>query len=943
MHVFLRRSQKYFLTLFFILISTASYAFQLGYFYPERKAEVLQKGDSVLELRERQRPAFLNLKDYPKMPIGRLMAEFHLHNAGKYIDKNLFDSAFYHAEKAVGLSETMDDEELKLVALVTAGKLMYQKKEHGAALVYYNLAEDLKAPKHQQIYRQFNLKNVLKKSQKQKDAYVIEQYHKMLALAEGMETEALRLWYVYIAQGLASTHRGRNELGLASNWFQKAANAAEKLPPDSYEVKTRLGMVQSGFLFRVKRFEEALNVLIKLDDVFKQGDVVKDRAIYWRRWYNLLRYAPDSFLKTNAERLLYSPEIIEGFFRDESIAMTTNHRINGLQAIINRHSRKENWKYVSEIYAELRELEGKKQLDELKDGFNKRNELLQASADAQEALRLEQLQKAKADQRLFLAGILLVLTIGFFIYRTSILRKRQNNALNEKNQLILQQKQDLEQINELKSKFFTNISHELRTPLTLAQGNIKNALKGKYGPLNDRQSKSLTIANANSNRILGLVQDMLDLSKIESGKEKINARAVELENECHAVLNLFDVQLEEKGLAVEVNTETPLEAIYLDPLKVETILFNLFSNAIKHSYKESTLTVRLWEEENQQKVSISNQGDGIPEQDLPYVFDRFFQAGSTKSGEGSGVGLSLTKELVELHQGEISVKSSLNELTHFTLSFLKGTDHYTEDQVLKELDENVDSVSTQSGAKVLVVEDNADMRHYLYELLSEQFKVSLAENGQDALNRIESIQPDLVITDYMMPEMNGVKFFRGMRQLEGLADVPVVFLTARAIERDRESLLKEGVDDYILKPFSDADLFRRIGQLLSLKGERKRHRNTSTGRVEELESKFLNQLRATVFASIEDNMLSPTVLAEVLSVSERTLYRKVKASTGFSPQAYIKEIRLQEAQRLIEDGVYESISDVAYAVGFEHLSHFSASYKERFGVVASAHTKQAEA
>ena len=926
---------RYIFLLLLLCAGIECHAFQLGYFYPERKAEILEKGNSILELKERHRPGFVEVSGYSKMPLDRLLAEYHLHNAGKYIDKVVYDSAIYHAEEAVRLSEGSSDEELKLVALVTAGKIERLRLNLKEAAIYFEQAKGLHAPLHQEIYRLWNLYNLLSTSQDKHDGFKIEKCLEMLTMVEGMETEALRLWYVYITQRLAALHRSRNELDKAKTWFERAATAAKELPADNYYIRVRLGMVHSGFLFKVKDYNGVLEVLTDLDKIVELSSLPRDKGIYMRRWYRLNSEGPPEFLRANQERILYDREEAETFFRDESSPIRIEERIKGLNDIIESHTTRENWKKVAELYAELRVLEGQKKVQELKDGFNQRNALLQASADAQEALRVEQLERAKANQRLFVFAIVLVLAIGIFIYRNSIQRKRQNLVLSEKNQLIQSQKQDLEQINELKTKFFTNISHELRTPLTLVLGTIRNALNGKYGPLNNRQSKSLAIASANSNRILSLVKDMLDLSKIESGKEKIKARQVDLENEVHTVLNLFDMQIEEKGLDVEVKVAGAVEPLYLDPLKLETILFNLVSNAVRHSDDQSVLSIGIGEEGERQKLSVSNQGAGIPEAELPYVFDRFYQAGSAKSGEGSGVGLSLTKELVHLHQAEISVTSSPGGSTRFTVSFLKGKSHLAAHELSEDTDLVHDEVQIDKGLKVLVVEDNADMRHYLYELLSEKFRVSLAENGKDALNRIAGIQPDLVITDYMMPEMNGVKFFRAMRKLEGFADVPVVFLTARAIERDKEALLREGVDDYILKPFDDAELFRSIGQLLSLKVERRKHSSTTVAPADEMENKFLNLLRATVFASMHETSLSPAALAEVLSVSERTLYRKVKAATGFSPQAYIKEIRLQEARRLLEKNSYESISEVAYAVGFEHLSHFSSSYKERFGKLAS--------
>ncbi|MFY0592911.1 response regulator [Roseivirga sp.] len=925
-----------FICFYLLLLVQLSYSFQLDYFYPERKTEVLQKGDSILQLKERQRSKSLNIKGHGEMSIDRLLAEYYLHKAGNSIDSSLPDSAIAFAEKAVRLSEVLRDDELKLVALVTASKVELGLANYDRAIEYMERTKNLKAPRHQQVYRLWTLRVIERQAVNVKNEYRFDllKYLDIFRLVQDMETDAERLWAVYAAKSVATKYNSLEKYDSAKLWFNKAFLAAEGLPAKELGAQKSLGLAFSGFLLATADYDDALRILTNLDELYRStNDNLLN--IYFKRWYQLQRSAPDEFLRKNSHLMKYSVDQTISYFRIDSSNMRLNDRLRGYSLIIEQETSRENWELVAKLYEELRVFESQTQVEELQKSFNKRNELLQTSAQAQEELRLTELQKSKANQRFYAAGILLVVGISFVVYRNGLLRKKQNAVLNEKNLLIERQKGDLEQLNELKSKFFTNISHELRTPLTLAMGNIKNVSNGKYGALNDRQSKSLAIAGANSKRILGLVNDMLDLSKIESGKEQLLVKSVDLENEVHAVLNLFDVQIEEKALKVEVKALEHAQPIYVDSLKLETILFNLISNAVKHCFTKSTLHIEIQEEAQHQKLSICNAGNGIPEHELPFVFDRFYQAGSVNSGEGSGVGLSLTKELVDLHKAEISVASVLQDSTCFTVSFLKGKDHFIADQVIPESESETEMISVREGATILLVEDNADMRHYLYEMLSDRFKVSLAENGQDALNKIEQVDPDLIITDYMMPQMNGAQFYKALRQIQGFVDTPVVFLTARAIERDREALLKEGVADYILKPFNDLDLMARIGQLLSLKQERAKHSLPSKPTSGEIENKLMNLLRSTVYASLQDAELKPTTLAEALSVSERTLYRKVKAATGFSPQAYIKEVRLQEARRLIENKEYQSISDVAYAVGFDHLSHFSNSYKERFGMSAS--------
>ena len=298
------------------------------------------------------------------------------------------------------------------------------------------------------------------------------------------------------------------------------------------------------------------------------------------------------------------------------------------------------------------------------------------------------------------------------------------------------------------------------------------------------------------------------------------------------------------------------------------------------------------------------------------------------------MGLARTKELVELHQGTIAVESELMGETWFTLSFKKGHDHFDTAMVDDTIELVTNIVPGQKGlASILVVEDNAEMRNFVQELLSSQFKVLTASNGREGLEVLAEEHPDLIITDYMMPEMNGPEFFRKVRAQKVFEDTPIIFLSARAIAADRQNLLLEGVDDYLLKPFEEETLLNRVISLLSLKTERQKYKESNHST--DVTIDFMSQVKTIITELLSDSKLSPAVLAERLSVSERSLYRKVKEATGYTPLAYVKELRLQEARKLITSKAYASIAEVALNVGFEDHSHFSRTYKKRFGKLPS--------
>lgn len=915
-----------------LTFSQVTAAFQREVGDKERMHEIKRIADSVLTLRKARETLVVHSSLIGQIGYKDLMGEYNMVLAIEQLQKSEYDSALKYVEVSKGFIEETTNNDLKSTLYTTQGLIEYNKSDFASAREHLNEVQDLKTSTNTRVYWLLTKGKILTT---ERDSIEFKKLvHEVLAMTENSASSRLKELRITTILGYVQGFLITAKYDSAKYWIDKAKFELKGIPPRNKK-HLSIGLVEANYFLLTANYTEALNSMLKLEPLIRESSKPEHLSKYLQLWIRLYIILPQHVAEERKNDLLYQPnEIIEQLYSILS-DMRLSEQIETLTAIRKYQIFTGDYMAANSTADEIIRLEHDEFIVQMTKGFNSEKELMQTKADASEKLRAEQLAKARANQRLYISAILLVLIIGYFVYRNAIHRKKQNLVLSDKNQLITQQKEDIQHINELKSKFFINISHELRTPLTLVLGQIKNTLKGNYGSLNERQNQSLNTASANSQRILSLVQNMLDLSKIESGKEHLKAKKVDLENAVHGVINLFEAQLEERGIEVDVKVNGSLSEIYLDPLKLETILFNLIGNATKYSYPNSKLKIEVEELEKQQTISICNEGDGILAVELPYVFDRFFQSGSVQSGEGSGVGLALTKELVELHKGEISVTSNLKEFTCFMIKFQKGMEHLTSDQIVVEAESIQIATNANQGAKVLVVEDNADMRHYLYELLSEKFKVSLAENGQDALNKIESIQPDLVITDYMMPQMDGVKFFRALKALKGFQDVPIVFLTARAIERDKASLLKEGVDDYILKPFDDKDLFSRINALLSLKGERTKYKSVSSEVGMGIEDRFLNQLRSTIFSSLSNPQLTPTILCEALSISERTLYRKAKAATGFSPQAYIKEIRLLEARKMIEERNYASISEVAYAVGFEHLSHFSASYKERFGKLAS--------
>lgn len=559
----------------------------------------------------------------------------------------------------------------------------------------------------------------------------------------------------------------------------------------------------------------------------------------------------------------------------------------------------------------------------------------------------------------FLGFWLLVwLLVKFYSRKLIRDRDRLEAIVQDRTQEIVEQKDQLIKMNELKSKFFLNISHELRTPLTLSMGTLDQTLTGKHGPLTKEQTDNLGISYRNSQRLLKMVNNILDISKLESGNLKLHASKTNSVDILIKVIDFFSSKFHDKNIQLisKIDVELPL---YIDPDKFETIFINLIANAYKFTSNGGLIHIDFVEDDQNITFIVQDNGVGIPKEALPNVFDRFYQNPHGLTDEGTGLGLALTKELVELHGGKISVTSEPHSGTSFSVMFRKGNNHLTPDQIrdqfdpvdLRSMDNKyplTDALRNKStkltikqedhqGEKphILVVEDNAEMSNFIIQLISDDYQVSLAENGKDGLKFLESNKPDLILTDWLMPEMDGYEMAQMIKTSEELAYIPIIFLTARAQEQDKINVLNLGVDDYLFKPFNSEELLVRIKNLLANKVNRSEYLQEQEIDSSEIAwAEFSSKLKDNLDSYIKENIkneISGDDLAKSTGHSERSLYRKVKANTGLSLMQYVREFRLRQARSLLENKEFHTVSEVSYAVGFNYLSHFTKNYKERFG------------
>jgi DNA-binding response OmpR family regulator len=394
-----------------------------------------------------------------------------------------------------------------------------------------------------------------------------------------------------------------------------------------------------------------------------------------------------------------------------------------------------------------------------------------------------------------------------------------------------------------------------------------------------------------------------------------------------------------------LNSQLPKKAIAveLDEDKFEKSITNLISNAIKFTPSGGLISIDAFQSNGSIQITISDNGEGISEDRLPHIFERYQSSALTnqKYKEGLGVGLAITKEYVELHSGSIKVESVVNEGARFTITLPIlpeiELDPYSADTITFPIqNENSDTVTTLSSepnAQILLLEDNIDMSKYVRSILDTHgFKTSHSENGVAGLEYLKTNSPDLIISDIMMPEMDGMEFLKEIRSLSKFEKTPTIFLTARSDIEGKIDSFRLGVNDYLVKPFNPEELIARVRNLLSFQSAREKLEiDLSEKGLEPVQDRFLSKLSEMVEDRMANASFNLEELASEMAMSRSTLYREIKRATGLSAGAFVKEVRLQKARQKLEHKSVKAISELSSQIGFTTVSYFNKQYKKRFG------------
>lgn len=533
------------------------------------------------------------------------------------------------------------------------------------------------------------------------------------------------------------------------------------------------------------------------------------------------------------------------------------------------------------------------------------------------------------------------------------------NKLALRASLELEKRENLQkqELNEERLRFFTNITHELRTPLTLILGPLDDLMEDRHLPTQSR--KRVAMIQKSAERLRSLINKILDFRKMETQNRKLIVAKGDIGQFVSEICLNYKELYNNPMVHFSYEIADGLPNIYFDSEIITTILNNYLSNAIKYTERGSISTTVQEGGDGFITISVADTGYGIASDALSHIFERYYQAEGSHQASGTGIGLALVKSLADLHEGQVSVDSKEGQGSCFTLSLsinnsypnalhkedIEEVNHATEkDEAAIMEDEETENDETR--LQLLVVEDNADIRQYISDSFCDDFQVLQAQNGQEGVQMAEEYVPDIIVSDIMMPKLNGIQLTRQLKDDIRTSHIPIILLTAKTTDEDKEDGYDSGADSYLTKPFTTKLLASRIQNLLTTRRRLAEYialhpefaeENTSavaTPQLGRLDREFLDKLNGIIQANIMSQDIDLPFVTEKMAMSHSTFYRKVKALTGLTAKEYIRKFRLQHCYHLLESGEY-NVNQAAMMTGFNQMAHFREVFKKEFGILPS--------
>lgn len=548
--------------------------------------------------------------------------------------------------------------------------------------------------------------------------------------------------------------------------------------------------------------------------------------------------------------------------------------------------------------------------------------------------------------------LLLISTVFYFQRKRQQMQKNQARLQAEKARLEaeLEHKEAnrLRDVDKLKSNFFANISHEIRTPLSLIIGPLEQMINGSF---TGDQQKYYRIMYKNGKRLLELVNQLLLLSKLESGKMKLKGIKGDIHTLIHAIAFSFESMADRKNLTIQVHSPSTEGNCCFDRDALEKIIVNLISNAIKFSHDGGNILIYIYPiSDGFLQMEIRDNGIGIPADQLPTLFDRFSKSSQNEIQPGSGLGLALVKELCELHGGSVSADSKDGEGSVFTVRLNVERSFFAQHEFVDEpmddvIQGHIEEATTIPSPDhhplkkvILIAEDNADVRTYIKDQLGDQYVVLEASNGKQGIELATTHVPDIIITDIMMPVLDGHDFCHLIKNDKLLSHIPVIMLTSKAEDEDKIRGLQSGADDFLTKPFQAAELVLKIKNWIST---RLHLQDVFLNKInsfvpnptaeESMDARFLAQVRDVIQQNLDDENFSVVELSQKVGFSRSQLHRKLSALTGKGPNEIIRSMRLEQAKQLLAQRA-GNVSEIAYRCGFNSPAYFIKCFKDQYGI-----------
>jgi signal transduction histidine kinase/DNA-binding response OmpR family regulator len=723
------------------------------------------------------------------------------------------------------------------------------------------------------------------------------------------------------------------EFNYALNHFNKVND--QLMMAELYINLGKIHREKKEYLLSIENLKKALSVLKSINSPTSVANAEFELGL---TYYSLRDFKNAEYYFLSAQNRF---KTLKDVYKQRAILM----KISKLYASLKNYKKAYNYLDLVKTQDDsLFDINTEKSITEIEEKYQnkqKQQEIELLSAENEIAsLKIEKQNNLR--NYLILAAILLVILI-IVLYNSNQLKAKANKKLKE--------------LDSLKTNFFTNVSHEFRTPLTLILSPLHELRKRK---LDSDTSTQLEIIHRNANVLSELTNQLLDLSKLEAGNLSLSVSKDDLNAFLRVLSASFESLAIANNIALHVDIKNIPEQAYFDRDKIQKIVNNLMSNAFKFTSENGSVSMIAKHQGNNIVIEVSDTGNGITPEDQKEIFNRFYQSSTNSSSSaGTGIGLTLAKELAQLHKGDITVSSEVGYGASFRFAFPLHKAAYSEDDISEETKVDISvkrksiipgpSTSKQrydnSKIQILVVEDNKDLSAHISNLLKPKYHVRHAYNGKAGVESAIKHIPDLIITDLMMPKMDGISLNKAIKNNEKTSHIPVVFLTAKADRNTKLESLKTGADDFLVKPFDNEELLVRIENIITQRQKLQQKfaqtltLSPSKIEIQSKEEAFIKKALEVVDYNLSNSEFSVESFQKEMGMSRMQLHRKLKALTNFSASEFIRDIRLQRAADLLTNKDL-NINEIAYSCGFNSPSYFTQCFSQKFGASPSRHSSK---